>query len=107
MPTSKPEKKEKKKPLSVTHPELAKQANGWDPFTVLAGSHRKVKWNCALGHHWEAEVKSRALGGSSCPYCSGRKILVGINDLATTHPDLAKEADGGTLQRLEQVVARK
>jgi hypothetical protein len=30
MPSGKPEKKETTKPLSVTHPELAKEADGWD-----------------------------------------------------------------------------
>ena len=30
-------------------------------------------------------------GGSICQYLSGRKILVGFNDLATTHPDLAAQ----------------
>ena len=24
-----------------------------------------------------------------CPYCSGRKVLAGYNDLATTHPGIA------------------
>ena len=26
---------------------------------------------------------------SGCPYCSGRKVLAGYNDLATTHPGIA------------------
>ena len=32
------------------------------------------------------------MGGSSdpgCPYCSGRKVLAGFSDLATTHPGIA------------------
>ena len=33
MPT-----KKEKQPLSVTHPELAKEAEGWDPSTVTFGS---------------------------------------------------------------------
>ena len=44
MPTSKPQKKEPKKPLSVTHPELAKEADGWDPSTVSGGLSKKMKW---------------------------------------------------------------
>ena len=32
--------------------------------------------------------------GSECPICLGRIVLKGFNDLKTTHPHLAKEADG-------------
>ena len=28
---------------------------------------------------------------TNCPYCSGRKVVEGINDLATTHPEIAKQ----------------
>ena len=32
----------------------------------------------------------RALGGDpGCPYCAGRKVLPGFNDLAALRPDLA------------------
>ena len=60
------------------------------PETVPFGTHRKVWWQCDKGHEWQAEVKSRAVG-KGCPYCTNRKILVGFNDLATTHPDLAAQ----------------
>jgi perosamine synthetase len=33
--------KKEKLPLSVTHPGLAKQADGWDPSSVTAGSNKK------------------------------------------------------------------
>jgi hypothetical protein len=29
--------------IVTTHPELARQASGWDPTTLTAGSHKKVK----------------------------------------------------------------
>ena len=44
MPTIKPEKKEPKKPLSVTHPELAKEAYKWDPEQVTSGMHLSRCW---------------------------------------------------------------
>ena len=94
MPTSKPEKKEPKKPLSVTHPDLAKEADGWDPALVTAGSGLKLKWKCKLGHSYEAIVASRAGKSTGCAVCTGNKVLIGFNDLRTTHPDLAKEATG-------------
>ena len=80
-----------KQPLSVTHPELAKQAVGWDPSTVTRGSDRKRLWKCNLGHEWDATVSSR-VGGAGCPVCVGRKILVGFNDLAFRNPTLAAQA---------------
>jgi hypothetical protein len=82
-----------KEPLSVTHPELAKQSDGWDPSTVTAGSNRKRLWKCNFGHNWEATVATRS-AGSGCPYCSGYKAIVGETDLATTNPELAAQADG-------------
>ena len=30
--------------LATTHPEIAKEAYGWDPRTVSAGSHKKLEW---------------------------------------------------------------
>lgn len=83
-----------KQPLSETHPELAKQAVGWDPSAVTAGSGQKVEWECPLGHNYLATVKNRTHAESGCPYCSGRSVLPGFNDFATKFPELAKEAHG-------------
>jgi hypothetical protein len=82
-----------KKPLSETHPELAKQADGWDPTGVFAGTDKKLQWKCSQGHKWIATGNKR-LAGKGCPVCTNRKVLVGYNDLATTHPELSKEAFG-------------
>ena len=79
--------------LATTHTELAKQAKGWDPTTVSKGSHRKVAWICGLGHEWNAVVKNRAIG-RGCPTCTGKVVNIGFNDLATHHPELAREAHG-------------
>ena len=94
MPTSKPEKKEPKKPLSVTHPELAKEADGWDASTVVAGSNKKLQWICGQGHKWSTAVAARAIRKLGCPICSGQKILPGFNDLSTLHPEIARQAFG-------------
>ena len=82
-----------KKPLSDTHPELAKEAHGWDPKTVVAGTAAKLEWKCQLGHVYKSSGSNRKRG-QGCPYCSKRKVLSGFNDMATTHPELAKEAHG-------------
>jgi hypothetical protein len=82
-----------KKPLTQTHPALAKEADGWDPKLVTAGSGKKLNWKCIEGHTWETTPGHRARG-QGCPYCGNRKVLVGFNDLVTTHLELAIEADG-------------
>lgn len=80
------------KPLSVTHPLLAKEAFGWDPSGFSAGSGQRVSWRCSKNHSWEAAIYSRTgKSQSGCPICSNRKVLEGYNDLSTTHPEIAKE----------------
>lgn len=80
--------------LATTNPELAKEANGWDPSTVVYGTSNKKSWKGNCGHVWESAIGSRTTLSASCPYCSGNKVLKGFNDLATTNPHLANEADG-------------
>ena len=80
--------------LATTHPEIALEADGWDPTIINAGSHKKLPWKCPAGHNYESVCYSRTMAGNSCPYCANLAILVGYNDLATTHPEIAKEADG-------------
>jgi hypothetical protein len=79
-----------KRSLQESHPELAAEAL-FDASTVTAGSNRVLPWRGACGHEWEANVYERS-HGTGCPYCSNRKVLRGFNDLATTHPEIAKEA---------------
>ena len=79
--------------LADTHPELAAQADGWDPTMLRAGSNKKVDWRCEYGHTWSAIIANRSRG-SDCPFCSNSRIWIGFNDLATTHPELAAQADG-------------
>ena len=82
--------------LATTHPELAKEwhptKNGdLNPTDVFAGSDKKVWWCCSEGHEWIASCNSRSSNGTGCSYCSGRYVVINVNDLATTHPELAKE----------------
>jgi len=79
--------------LQTKYPDIAREAD-FDPTTVIAGSGKKMPWKCATyGHEWEAIVNDRTGKESKCPFCSNKKILTGFNDLQTTHPDLAQEAD--------------
>jgi hypothetical protein len=55
--------------LATTHPELAQEADGWDPTLLIAGSKEKMNWKCQLGHTWIARLNSRSQG-SGCPSCA-------------------------------------
>lgn len=57
---------------------------------VTAHCAKKVWWIGKCGHEWEATVANRK-SGNGCPFCSGRKILKGFNDLATVNSKLAAE----------------
>ena len=61
------------------------------PGQVTPYTNRKVWWRCPLGHDYRAVVTARTKHGSNCPYCSGRKVLPGFNDLATLAPELARQ----------------
>lgn len=83
--------------LASAYPHLAHEwhpsKNGSrTPETVTLASNFKVWWKCSNGHEWEAKVSHR-MNGSDCPFCSGRFAVEGETDLATTHPQLAKEWD--------------
>ena len=69
------------------HPE---KNGGLASERVRAGSGRVVWWLGRCGHEWESRVVDRARGGG-CPFCAGRWVLLGFNDLSTTRPDLAAE----------------
>ncbi len=80
--------------LASRFPQVATQ---WDvskngtltPEACSPSSNRKVWWTCPLGHGYQAAVSARTASGSGCPYCAGRKVLSGFNDLATLEPAVA------------------
>ena len=60
------------------------------PHSLSAGSGRLVWWKCEKGHSWKTSVNHRS-HGTGCPYCVGKKVLKGYNDLETQNPELAAE----------------
>ena len=86
---------EKNNSLLFSNPILA---NEWNyekngklkPEHISVGSGKKVWWKCSEGHEWKAIISSRNRG-NGCPYCSGRIVLKGENDLQTVNPVLASE----------------
>lgn len=92
--------------LAATNPELAAQ---WDfvrngdlkPTQVVGGSMKKVWWRCDQGHSWCSMISSRVSGGTGCPFCTGKAVISGDNDLQTAFPEIAAQWDGkknGSLQ---------
>ena len=72
---------------SQWHPALNEEKTP-DQFAVYSG--KKAWWICERGHEWRAVIASRTQG-SGCPYCSGRKVILGETDLVTLRPDIALE----------------
>lgn len=79
----------------ITDPLLLKE---WDyeknekgPESYTPKSNESVFWICSMcGHRYPAKISNRAIG-RGCPCCAGNVVVPGINDLATTHPQLAAE----------------
>lgn len=61
------------------------------PTQVTPACKRQVWWRCPLGHEYMAAVGMRTMRNSGCPYCAGKKVLAGFNDLATTEPEIAAQ----------------
>ena len=91
--------------LATLRPDLVAE---WDyakngdllPCDVTIGSDKEAFWNCRYGHSWKAKICNRTRG-CNCPYCARRRPVIGVNDLATLHPELVpewNEVKNGTLR---------
>ena len=86
---------EKEKSLKSIAPDIAAMwhpvKNGkLTPEYVSYMSSKVVWWLGKCGHEWRSPVAYEASSGL-CPYCSGKRILVGFNDLQTVNPGIASE----------------
>ena len=86
--------------FATIHPELLEEwdyeeneKNGISPEKMTLGSQKLVNWICSNGHKYTRSIYDRLHGRYKCPYCSKRIIKKGINDLATTNPELLEEWD--------------
>lgn len=83
--------------LATTNPILATEwsnENKIRPTEVTHGSTLKIKWVCPQNphHKYVAAINDRT-SGKDCPYCAGRRVLKGDNDLLTLYPEAAAEWD--------------
>lgn len=82
--------------LKTIKPELAGE---WDysknvdisPSEVAACSNKVVWWKCTKGHKWQSSINNRSKRGDGCPFCSGKRVLKGFNDLQTINPEVASQ----------------
>ena len=86
----------KKNSVATSYPQLAKEWDtqknqGLTPDVFPPSSHFEVWWKCSNGHEWKAPIYSRTSGGNQCPYCHGKRLLPGFNDLKTELPDLVEK----------------
>jgi hypothetical protein len=64
--------------------------NTADPFEIGSGSRTNIWAKCQCGHPDYPTIAYSFKAGTRCPVCAGRKVVGGINDIATTHPDYVK-----------------
>ncbi|TFC23370.1 zinc-ribbon domain-containing protein [Cryobacterium glucosi] len=90
--------------LESSHPEIAAEFDetkngGLTAKQIPASSKEYYIWRCAKGHNYPATASNRTAARSKCPVCLNRLIVPGINDIATTHPQLLAEWHPSWLRR--------
>ncbi len=85
-----------KNDITTINPKVAKEWDyaknkGVSPQNVCYASNKKYWWKCSKGHSWQATAGSRMSSG--CPYCAGKRVIIGFNDLQTKAPHIAKQWD--------------
>lgn len=83
--------------LATINPQLAQEWNytlngDLEPSMVAPSANKNVWWTCPNGHDYQATINHRS-NGNGCPYCAGKRVLIGFNDLATQHPNLISDWD--------------
>ena len=82
--------------LASAYPDIAAQwhpeKNGaLRPENVTPKSNKRFWWVCEQGHEYQAQVNQRTSQHTDCPYCSGKRVLKGFNDLASIKPLIAAQ----------------
>lgn len=98
------------KSLLHIDPELAKEwdynKNSINPSEVTANTHRKAWWLCPkCGYSYFSSIANRHRNKTACPVCSNQTLCVGINDLQTKYPNIAKEWSNKNNKLPSEVIA--
>lgn len=82
-----------KRHRTVSREEFIMRLNKQMPNVKLVGQYvnmtTRTWFECGKQHRWYVTPNQVLNTLYGCPYCSGRKTLVGFNDMWTTRPDLA------------------
>jgi len=78
---------------------LAKEYNGKCLSTEYNNNRTKLVWECAEGHHWEANYNS-VQNGSWCPECGRKKSGLARRNSIEDAQKLAKERGGKCLSKI-------
>lgn len=60
---------------------------------ISHGDERLYWWVCKHGHRFQMSPNHRTSRNSGCPYCAGKKVLKGFNDLLSQQPSIVSEWD--------------
>lgn len=85
------------KSRTLTHEAFVGRAADACPDIEIAGKYMGANTRLAVrcrtcGYSWDA-FPATLLRSCSCPCCTSRVAVEGVNDLSTTHPDIAAEWD--------------
>jgi len=73
----------------------------YDPTVITCGSGKRVWWKCKNNHSWNTKIAGRQNGMIGCPYCAGKRVISGKNDLFTVRKDLLSEWDYKKMQMFQ------
>lgn len=90
-------RRDEKSNLATEHPEIAAMWSGKNKLSaseVAVKSNKKVFFKCRdCGKEFETKIEHVVYavenGTTGCPVCNGRKVVPGINDLASRYPKVA------------------
>ena len=65
-----------------------KKNDGKKPSDFKMHSGALVWWKCERGHEWQAKIADRSRG-DGCPYCSGKRLMVGYTCAKSLNPTIS------------------
>lgn len=79
----------------ASYPEIAKELVNSKDASTPAWSKEPVEWQHVTSegveHVWSQTPNARCLSNAGCSICTSKLVVPGVNDVATTHPQIAKQ----------------
>ena len=87
-------KHEEYKSLLEEWDEKENDKKGLKKNNIKFNSTQIVSWECQKCHNkWKSKLNDRTVKNKDCKVCIGKEVKQGINDIATTHPEIADQWD--------------